>query len=175
MNQRITRLALASALIACTSLAQAQWMWVNDKGIKQLSDQPPPPGTPVKRILKAPRGAALADLRKEAAAAPAAEGEEAQASEAKAPKPAPTLAERNADFNKRQKEAAEKAAKAAEDAKRESEKKKYCAEAKKNVDLLESGERISDTDAKGERTFLSDEARARKIKEQRDSINSTCK
>ncbi len=174
MNQRITRLALATALIACTSLAQAQWMWVNDKGVKQLSDQPPPPGTPANRILKAPRGAGIPDLRKEAAT-PAAEGEEAPASDAKAPKPPPTLAERNADYNKRQKEAADKAAKAAEEAKRESEKKKYCAEAKKNVDLLESGARISETTANGERGFLSDEARAKKIKEQRDSINSTCK
>lgn len=175
MNQRITRLVLATALIACSTLAQAQWMWVNEKGVKQLSDQPPPPGTPANRILKAPRGAAMPELRKEAAAAPAAEGEEAPASDAKAPKAPPTVAERNADFNKRQKEAAEKAAKAADEAKREAEKKKYCSEAKKNVDLLESGARISDVTANGERGYMSDEARAKKIKEQRDSINSTCK
>jgi len=174
MNQRITRLALATALIACTSFAQAQWMWVNEKGVKQLSDQPPPPGTPANKILKAPRGTGMPDLRKEAAAAPA-EGEEAPADEAKAPKPPPTLAERNADFNKRQKEAAEKATKAAEESKRETERKKYCSEAKKNQSLLESGARISDTDAKGERTFMTDEARAKQIKEQRDSIASNCK
>lgn len=173
MNQRITRLALATALIACTSLAQAQWMWVNDKGVKQLSDQPPPPGTPVNRILKAPRGAAL-DLHKELAAAPA-EGTEAAATDAPVPKAKPTLAERNADYNKRQKETAEKTAKAEEDAKRETERKKYCADAKSNIGLLESGARISDTAANGERTFLSDEARAQKIKEQRESVSNNCK
>ena len=92
MNQRITRLALATALIACTSLAQAQWMWVNDKGVKQFSDQPPPPGTPPNRILKAPRGStAAAELRKEVAAAPA-EGEEAPATDEKVAPVKPTLA-----------------------------------------------------------------------------------
>src|SRR5438045_4654427 len=126
MNQRITRLALAAALIACTSLAQAQWIWVNEKGVKQLSDQPPPPGTPANKILKAPRGAAMADLRKDGSAAPG-EGEEAAPSETAAPKPKATLAERNADYNKRQKESAEKSAKADEEAKREAERKKYCA------------------------------------------------
>ncbi|MTW13435.1 DUF4124 domain-containing protein [Pseudoduganella eburnea] len=174
MNQRITRLALATALIACTSLAQAQWMWVNEKGVKQLSDQPPPPGTPANKILKAPRGAGVADLRNEMAPAPA-EGDDAAAADTKAPKPKPTLAERNADFNKRQKENAEKTAKAEEEAKREAERKKYCTEAKANIGLLESGARISDTAPNGERTFLSDQDRARKIKEQRESVNSTCK
>lgn len=174
MNQRITRLALATALIACSSLAQAQWMWVNEKGVKQLSDQPPPPGTPPNRILKAPRGAAAQDLRKEMGAEPA-EGQEAAQPDAKAAKPAPTLAQRNADFNKRQKESAENAAKADEEAKRESAKKKYCAEARENIGLLESGARISEMGANGERGFMSDDARAKKLKEQRESVNSTCK
>ena len=71
MNQRITRLVLATALIACSSLAQAQWMWVNEKGVKQLSDQPPPPGTPANRILKSPRGQSPAELRPQAAPTPA--------------------------------------------------------------------------------------------------------
>jgi hypothetical protein len=174
MNQRITRLALAAALIACTSLAQAQWMWVNDKGVKQLSDQPPPPGTPANKILKAPRGAGLIDMRKDSSAAPA-EGEDAAPADAKAAKPKPTLAERNADFNKRQKEGAEKTAKAEEETKRETERKKYCADAKSNIGLLESGARISDMAPNGERSFLSDEARAKQIKEQRESVNSNCK
>lgn len=174
MNQRITRLALATALIAFTSLAQAQWMWVNEKGVKQFSDQPPPPGTPAKNILKAPRGQALPDMAKDTSATPA-EGEDAAPGEAKAPPAAPTLAERNAAYNKRQKESAEKAAKAADDARRDSERKKYCADAKSNIGLLESGARIAENDANGERSFLTDEARAQKIREQRESYDKTCK
>ncbi|KQV61569.1 MULTISPECIES: DUF4124 domain-containing protein [unclassified Duganella] len=174
MNQRIIRLALATALIAFTSLAQAQWMWVNDKGVKQFSDQPPPPGTPANRILKGPRGAAVAELRKDTAEAPA-NGEEAAEGNEKATPAKPTLAERNADFKKRQQETAEKTAKANEDAKREAEKKKYCAEAKSNIGTLESGARIAETGPNGERNFMSDEARAQKIKEQRESVNSICK
>lgn len=174
MNQRITRLALATALIACTSLAQAQWMWVNDKGVKQLSDQPPPPGTPPNRILKAPRGAAAAELRKEVAATPA-NGEEAPVAEEKAAPAKPSLAERNAEFKKRQQESAAKTAKADEQAKLDAEKKKYCADAKSNIGMLESGVRVSEMGPNGERSYMSDEARAQKIKEQRESVNSMCK
>jgi len=175
MNQRITRLALATALIACTSLAQAQWMWVNDKGVKQFSDQPPPPGTPPNRILKAPRGStAAAELRKEVAAAPA-DGEEAPATEEKVAPAKPTLAERNAEFKKRQQETATKTAKAEEQTKLDAEKKKYCSEAKSNIGMLESGVRVSEMGPNGERSYMSDEARAQKIKEQRESVNSICK
>jgi len=174
MNQRITRLALATALIACTSLAQAQWMWVNDKGVKQFSDQPPPPGTPANRILKAPRGVAVADLHKDAAATPA-NGDEAPAGDEKVAPVKPSLAERNADFKKRQQETAAKTAKAEEQAKLDAEKKKYCSEAKSNIGMLESGVRVSEMGPNGERNFMSDEARAQKIKEQRESVNSMCK
>ncbi|MYN04026.1 DUF4124 domain-containing protein [Pseudoduganella sp. DS3] len=176
MNQRITRCMLAAALIACSSLAQAQWIWVNEKGVKQLSDQPPPPGTPANRVLKSPRGLAPADARQAAAPAPAAEGEDAAApADAKAPAAKPSLAERNADYNKRQKLAAENAAKAQEDANRANEKTKYCSEAKKNIDLLESGVRISEVDNKGERGYMSDEGRAKRLQEDRSAYNKACK
>lgn len=174
MNQRITRLVLATALIACTSLAQAQWMWVNEKGVKQFSDQPPPPGTPANRILKSPRGQSAADLQKELAAPPA-DSEEAPPADAKAPPPKPTLAERNAEFNKRQKESAEKNAKAAEEAQRASEKAKYCAEAKGNIAMLESGMRVSEMGPNGERSFMSDEGRAQRLQEHRNAYNKNCK
>ncbi len=175
MNQRITGLFLATALLAATSIAQAQWVWVNDKGVKQLSDQPPPPGTPANRILKAPRGAALPDLRKEMAEA-SANGGDTPAAEAKpAPKAPPTLAERNADYKKRQKEAADNEAKAAAEAQHASEKTKYCAEAKNNIAMMESGMRISEMGPNGERNFMSDESRAQKLQENRNAYNKTCK
>lgn len=171
MNQRIARLLLAAALIASTPFAQAQWIWVNERGVKQLSDQPPPPGTPANRILKAPRGHASV-----AQPAATAEAEEAgPAPDAKAPPPKPTLAERNADFNKRQKLASENAAKEAEEAQRASAKAKYCSEAKKNIGVLESGVRISEVGSDGERSFLSDENRAKRLQEDRATFNKTCK
>ncbi|WP_395398836.1 DUF4124 domain-containing protein [Pseudoduganella sp. UC29_106] len=84
MNQRISGLALVLATLATALPAQAQWMWVNERGVKQLSDQPPPPSVPPGRILKAPPGQ-MSDLRKQlnapaadAAAAPSAEPAEAK-------------------------------------------------------------------------------------------------
>lgn len=50
------RLLAATALMAFASMAQAQYMWIDDKGLKQFSDRPPPPSVPLKHILKAPRG-----------------------------------------------------------------------------------------------------------------------
>lgn len=178
MNQRITRFMLAAALIACSSLAQAQWIWVNEKGVKQLSDQPPPPGTPANRVLKSPRGQAPADARQAVAPAPAAEGDDAATAapaDGKSPAAKPSLAERNADYNKRQKLAAENATKAQEDANRANEKTKYCSEAKKNIDLLESGTRIAEVDNKGERGYMSDEGRAKRLQDDRSAYNKTCK
>jgi uncharacterized protein (DUF3084 family) len=172
----MTRLTLSALLLGCTAMAQAQWMWVNDKGVKQLSDQPPPVGTPANRILKAPPGQ-MPDLRKElnaAAAAPEDKDKAAEAAASKAPA-RQTVAERNADYNKRQKEAAEKAQQSAQDAQQASAKADNCANARKNLKVLESGQRISDVDANGEKTFMSDEQRAKRMKEDRAAVDQNCK
>src|SRR5262249_4341212 len=107
MNQRISGLVLVVALIASASPASAQWMWLNENGIKHLADQPPPASAPPNRILKAPP-AQMPDLRKELN--PPAADPDAAPAEAPAPKAKPrlTLAERNADYNKRRVESAEK-------------------------------------------------------------------
>ena len=169
MTQRTIKLTLTLALLACTSLAQAQWVWVNEKGVKQLSDQPPPPNVPLKNILKAPRGQTMPT------STPSEEAASAPAQEAKAPPPKPTLAERNADFKKRQLEAAEAESKAKDEANRKAEKERYCAGVKQNMGALESGARISEFGAGGERNFISDEERARRLKENRDAFNKACK
>ncbi|HEU4775758.1 MAG TPA: DUF4124 domain-containing protein, partial [Telluria sp.] len=85
------RLALAAALLAVSAQALAQYLWIDEKGIKQLSDRPPPPNIPEKNILKAP-GKPLFDPN---APAPDTAADAAETAEPKA-KAAPTLSERNA-------------------------------------------------------------------------------
>lgn len=138
---------LGGLLLACCGPVLAQYIWIDDKGIKQLSDRPPPPSVPYKRILKAPGKEKLA---------PPAENEEAPAPA----KPAPGLAERNADFNKRRADAQLANQKAAEEAARKADQLANCEAARNNQRAIDQGLRISSFDKNGERSFLSDEERA---------------
>lgn len=174
MNQRIiTQLTVGAAMFACAALAQAQWMWVNERGIKQLSDQPPPPSVPPSRILEAPPGQ-MQDLRKELNA-PAQEA--APAADKPEPKvdARPTLAERNADYNKRRTESAEKEQKAAQEAQQAAQKADNCAKTRSNLTALESGQRMIDIDKNGERSFIDDAERAKRIKENQNMVAQNCK
>jgi hypothetical protein len=155
MNHRfklLTTRCLAAALLFTTSaLAMAQYIWIDDKGVKQLSDRPPPPSVPEKRILKAP-GKPLfnpyAPAEQEPSAASAAPAAEAA-------KPL-TLAERNADFNKRKTEAAEAAKTAAAEAQRKSESAANCDAARKNQQALDNGMRVRAYDQNGEPAYMND-------------------
>ena len=55
MHHRLILCLLAA--LAAAPQARAQYVWIDDKGLKQLSDRPPPPNVPAKRILKAPPSA----------------------------------------------------------------------------------------------------------------------
>jgi type IV secretory pathway VirB10-like protein len=156
------RLLAASALMAFASLAHGQYMWIDEKGMKQLSDRPPPPSIPLKHILKAPKGMPSAATEAEAAAAAAATATAAAASpapDAAKPQAAPTLADRNADFRKRAKEKADTEQKDKEDTSAKADKADNCERARAARQSMDSGARISTQDKNGERGFMSDEQR----------------
>ncbi|MFD2272482.1 DUF4124 domain-containing protein [Undibacterium arcticum] len=92
----------ATALLALSlaSVALAQYVWLDDKGVKQYSDVPPPASVPGKRILKAP---GLSSRPAYSTGGAAATGEDNGAANA-----APNIAEKNADFMKRKIEQADK-------------------------------------------------------------------
>lgn len=144
------QLPLAALLLTISSLAAAQYVWVDAKGVKQLSDRPPPPNIPDKRILKSPAKPVFNPY------APA-ESEPA-AKENPAPTP-PSVAARNADFNKRQAESTEKARLAADEAQRNFDKQANCDAARKNQLALDQGLRLSTFDKNGERGYMNDTQR----------------
>ncbi len=154
----------AILLLAAAPLTLAQYIWIDDKGVKQLSDRPPPPNVPEKRILKAP-GKPLfnpyAPAEPEAAAAPS-------------PKPAPTLAERNDDFNKRKIDAAESAQRAADEARRKADQASRCDAARKNQQALDQGARLSTFDKNGERSFM-DDAQREDLRKNTQIVLAECK
>lgn len=153
-------LVVMAALLASTA-AFAQYAWLDERGVKQFSDRPPPPSVPASRILKQPGG-----VRQDAA--PAIDSEPAAA------KTELSVAEQNAEFRKRKAEQAEKEKKAADEAKAATDKSKNCDRAREYQRTLESGVRIARTDNAGERNFLTDEQRERELRDTRRILND-CK
>ncbi len=136
---------LLATLVAVPAFAQ--YSWIDDHGTRVFSDRPPPPGTPPSRILKAPRGAATE---------PAAPAEAAKPT-------APSLADRDADFRKRAAERDAGERKAAEEAQRKADNAEQCAAARRSEAVLASGVRVADMDDKGERVFVTDDEKARRL------------
>jgi hypothetical protein len=135
-----------SAMLMMVSLAQAQYVWVDEKGVKQFSDRSPPSNIPAKNILKQPRGHAV-----ESADTPAA------APGAAAPAGPTTVADREADYKKRQLAKAETDKKAAAETANANYKKSVCDAARAHKSQLDSGVRLR-TGANGD--YMDDKQRS---------------
>lgn len=162
MNHRNT--LLIAGLLAISPLALAQYVWIDDKGVKQLSDRPPPPNVPEKRILKAP-GKPLFN--------PNAIDLE-PAADMPATRPTPTLADRNADFNKRKTEAADAQQRAATDTQRKADIAANCDAARQNQQALDQGLRLSTYDKNGERGYMNDQERE-DLRKKTQKVLADCK
>jgi hypothetical protein len=153
-------------------LAHAQYSWIDAKGTRVFSDRPPPPGTPAARILQAPRAAAGTTMLPGDAGKPpssAAATSAATATSAAAAKP-PTVAEQETAFRERQAKREEDARKTQEAADQKTALDERCASARQEERLVTSGSRMSAVDAKGERYFLSDEERAKRLQAARRAL-----
>jgi len=141
-------LFVAAMLIAAGASAQ-QYKWVDKDGKVRYGDVPPPgvKATPMKPPASGPSPAAPAPS---AGAQPDAEKRKRQADAAK------------------EKEKAEKAEQEAQ------VRKENCELARDALRTLESGQRISRTDAKGERYFLDDDQRAAETTKARQRVGQWC-
>jgi hypothetical protein len=168
---------MASLAMSLTTAAFAQYVWLDEKGVKQFSDVPPPPSVPKKRILKAPgvqsqvlptQTSDVASDDNNASPAPAS-----NVAATKTPAQL-TTAERNTEFQKRKMEQAEKEKKAGEEAARKKEQAANCEHARDYQRTLDSGIRITQIDKSGERAFMTDEQRAQAAKETKRAL-ADCK
>jgi hypothetical protein len=158
----------ALILLGLATSALAQFIWLDEKGVKQYSDMPPPASVPTKRILKAPGQS----LPRGAGSQEAGDAATDTAADAKtAPAAAPTIAEQDAAYQKRKAEQAEKSKKAAQEAKQASDKAENCNRARANQRTLDSGTRIAQTDASGERSYMNDDQRAKQVADNRAVLN----
>ncbi|MBV8635954.1 MAG: DUF4124 domain-containing protein [Burkholderiaceae bacterium] len=158
---------LATGLLASSAaFAQAKYIWIDNQGVKQFSDTPPPGDIPEKNIVKQPRRAAQlprADTAQSSDAAPA-----------DSTNPAPTTAEKEADYKKRKAEQAEKDKKTADDTKQKQAKAENCARARQNLDTLNSGVRMKATDKDGQPAYMTDDQRAQETARAQQTINDNC-
>ncbi len=149
-------------------------MWVDAKGVKQFSDQPPPPSVPVSHILKAPKGQASVQNTADDAAAAAAAAASAALTPAAVPKGPATVAEREADYVKRRKEKAEQEKKEQEEKSNRMAQADNCERTRAARSVLDAGTRISVTDKNGERAVMDDNQRAAEM-QRLEKILAGCK
>jgi hypothetical protein len=160
---RVTVLGLACALPA---LGFGQWQWVDKDGRKVFSDQAPPPDVPAKSIIKQPGAKSPA-----AAAEPLA----AAASQAKPAAPKLSGSDPQLSEKKKQAEAAEATKKKADEEAAAKAKAENCEQSKRTKASLDSGLRIARMNARGEREYLDDAARATETKRLQGIIATECK
>ena len=100
-------------------------------------------------------------------------GSSAPAGAASKPK---TMAEREAEFKKRQTEQADAQGKQQKEAAETAQRQRACEEARNYLAGLEGGARVTRIDPQtGERVFLEDNARAQETERARQSVQANCK
>ena len=143
------RLALTLSFLLFSSAVCAEiYQWKDENGKTIISDKPPIGAKRPVRAIDSP----------EPASSPAQK----------------SLADRDLEFRKRQKESQEGADKAKKEQAAASEKQKNCENAKRALSSLESGERIALRDDKGERYYMSDAQREQEISRARTGVQSNC-
>lgn len=149
---RLTLAIIALSLAAAN--AQAGLVkWVDAEGRVHYSDSPPPEATGTQTIRNM-----------------SGQGQ----SEAPATYTNKTVAEREAEMKRARKEKEESAEKKAKEEAQAEAKKRNCMASRENVRTLEESSRIVTYDEKGERTFMDDEARAKRLEESRQNMIENC-
>jgi hypothetical protein len=137
---------LAAALCLALPVNAQIYQWKDPSGKTIMSDKPP--SDQVKVQKKAPP--VQAD-----------------------PKP-PSLADRDMEFRKRQKEAEENSEKAAKEAAAAAKKDENCQNARRQLAALESGVRMALRNDKGERYYMEDAQRAQEIAKAKNFLETQC-
>ena len=168
-------LGLLAGCLVVPGAAMAQlYQWRDANGRTVFSDSPPPPSIPPGNIVKNPktRPAPAAAEEKHADDGKATASAAGTAAKADGPK---SIAEREAEFKKRQAEAAAKAEKDQKLASDEKRREDQCRGMRQSLAALEAGQRVRRFNDKGEPYFLDDAERARDVdKYRREMATAKC-
>lgn len=155
------RLLVLGSMLVFTAVASAQmYRWVDGDGKVHYSNTPPPAGAKAKTII--------------APASPSAPAASPDAAAEDARKGPLTPAEQEQALRKRQMDAQKAQEKAALARKDDEAKKENCTRAREALATFESGQRISRTNAQGERYYLEDDVRAAETDKARAAVSDWC-
>ena len=191
MKQVVWFCAFTLSLFASLN-AQAQWQWLDQSGRKMYSDQPPPANVPESKILKGADGRPYLPAPQVAAPVKAPSykyvGPDATPVAGKAKAVAPAVAANATAAAKPSAAEAKRAAeqkiaeeKKAEEVRLAAEKERKAADARDCARMtsslagLNSGARLTTTDAKGERSFMDEAQRAAEVKRLTDIMADRCR
>jgi hypothetical protein len=158
INRLLLALTVGGAWLAVMPAVAETYKWTDAEGKVHYSDQPPPANAKDQATIK-PRKQPSTPTSTDNGAPPAK---------------AKTYVEQEAEFKKRQVEAAEREAaekKAAEDS---AEKKRNCNQVRTQLKGMQAGGRVSQTNAQGEREYMSDAQIAQEIERLKKSEASLC-
>ena len=172
-RMKVHSIFLGLVLAALSGSCLAQWQWLDKDGRKVFSDRAPPSDVPEKNILKRPNGVAKAAATAEAGAD--TNGNAASAPPAAANLPIPGGLDKELEAKKKQAAEAEAAKRKATEAANAKAKIENCSRAKQAKANFDSGIRITQTNAAGEREILDDAARAAEVKRIQSIIDSDCR
>ena len=154
-----TLLGLA-ALLCLAPAAQAQWKWVSHSGVVQYSDQPPPPGTPLRDILARPTPSSVAQPTPPASGASAAAAVRAGIAKAHAQQEEQRKAQEQARQLQAQVQAQQRA--------------QVCEQARQQLQALDSGRRVRQPGPGGQLDYL-DSAQIQAQRQQAlSAVQSSC-
>lgn len=167
MKKLAFKYLIATSILLISSNSFAQYIWINEKGVKQFSDKPPPASVPKNKIIKAPNinhSNPASNSSSNTDNAESADGKTKLSEIEKLEKPK-TIANKNEDFNKRKQEREENEKKAKEEQTRLAENKKQCERAKSYQRTLENGNLVTTTNKNGEKIILDGSQRAKELAE----------
>lgn len=153
-------LLLILLFLASTSASAALSKWVDDSGKVHYSDQAPPANVKAKTLRSSPTNSNPLPEKSEVDAIPVA------------PK---SIAEREADLKKAQKEKKDASQKADQEQSNAEAMKASCSTAQQNLRVLQEGIRVVEVDSTGERSDMDDEKRQQNIAKAQQIISHDCK
>jgi len=162
--------ACAAPLAAPSAWAQ-QWQWLDHNGNKVFSDRAPPADIPDNKILQQPRGTPARPAMMETNADPSAENPAAEESAA----PKISGLDKELEQAKAKADAEEAAKKKKEEAERAKLRAENCKAARSAKTTLQSGQRISHINDKGEKVIMDDATRKARLRQAEKIIASDCK
>ena len=145
------RIAFTIAILLAAATANAEiYQWKDKNGKTIISDKPPTENVVEQKKI-------TSDYATSNAAAPK------------------STADREMEFRKRQKESQESTEKAQKEQATATEKQENCANARRYLATLESGERVALRDDKGERYFIDDAQRNQETTKAKQAVQINCK